>query len=597
MRFPHAFLQELRLRNPIADVISTHVALRRAGANLVGLCPFHNEKTPSFTVFLSDPHFHCFGCGAGGDVVTFVMMAENLDYPDAVAYLANRAGLSLPETEDGLRAEEGPTVPRKRILELNRDAARYFHNLLKTPAGKPGLDYWHSRGLSDSVIIRFGLGYQPDRDTAFVPAMKELGYTEEELVAGFLCGKSKSDGTLYPVFRRRVIVPVIDPSGSVVAFGGRVLDDSKPKYLNSSDTPAFRKTKTLYGLNFAKDACAEQIVLCEGYMDVIAVQAAGVMNAVATLGTAITAEHARILARYTKEVVIAYDMDEAGRRAVERAIRLLDSVGLPSKILNLENAKDPDEYIRRFGADRFRMLLEGSENQFDYRCGRILKAHNLDDFNDRLAAVSELTELLATLPTEVQRDLYAARYADALSVKAESLIRDANRAAGRARRKETAKSIEADVRVREGYGDEVNRDRIRNLRAAVAEETILGVLFHKPELLSSCAAGFDNPVQLKAEDFFTEFGKRVFTRILEADAEHGGFDLSDFNGDFTVEEVGRLSGLEAARAALSVNDAAILSENVKTLREEVRRQNRGEEDLLGEIGDLIAAKRDRDRKS
>ena len=591
MRYPHAFLQELKLRNPIADVISSHVALRRAGANMVGLCPFHNEKTPSFTVFLADPHFHCFGCGAGGDVVTFVMMAENLDYPDAVAYLANRAGLSLPESEEDERETAGPTVPRKRILELNREAARYFHSLLKTPAGKPGLDYWHSRGFSDSVITRFGLGYEPDRDTGFQKAMAALGFTEEELTAAFLCAKSKSDGSLYPIFRRRVIVPVIDPAGSVVAFGGRVLDDSKPKYLNSSDTPAFRKTKTLYGLNYAKEACAERIVLCEGYIDVIAVQAAGVMNAVATLGTAITAEHARMLARYTKEVIIAYDMDEAGRRAVERAIRLLDTVGLPSRILNLGEAKDPDEYIRRFGADRFRMLLEGSENQFDYRCNRILKAHNLEDFNDRIQAISELTELLATLPTDVQRDLYAAKYAEALSVNPQSLLNDAKRAAGKARRRETAKAIESDLRVREGYGDEVNRDRIRNLRAAVAEETILGILFLKPELLPSCAAGGSNPIQLKPEDFFTDFGKRVFSRMLEADAEHGGFDLSDFNGSFSVEEIGRLTGLESARAALSVNDEAIIAENAAILREEAKRQSRGAEDLIGEIGDLLASKR------
>ncbi|MGM9625085.1 MAG: DNA primase, partial [Eubacteriales bacterium] len=429
MALPEGFIEELKIRNNIEDVISSHVSLKRAGSNYVGLCPFHNEKSPSFTVFSATRSFYCFGCGAGGDVITFVMKTENLDYIGAVTFLAKRAGIEMPEDPSFQKSDAG--VRKTRIFAMNRDAARFYHGMLAKPEGEAGLRYLHARGLSDAVIRRFGLGFAPDefslRSNLFLDHMHGLGYTDRELTAGFLCSVSKKNGKLYPIFRNRVMFPVIDTQGEVIAFGGRVMDDSKPKYLNSSDTPAFKKSRSLFALNFARGSCAERLILCEGYMDVIAIHAAGIPIAVATLGTAITQEQAHIMARYTKEVVIAYDMDSAGRTAAEKAIVLLDSVGVKTKILKLEGAKDPDEFIRKNGADAFRLRLDDSENQFDYRCNTVIASHNLQDFNDRMACISELTALLSTLHTDVERDVYIGRLAQRLGISSESLRNDVAR--------------------------------------------------------------------------------------------------------------------------------------------------------------------------
>ena len=342
MRFPENFIQEVIDRTDIEELIGRYVTLKRTGANLIGRCPFHSEKTPSFTVTPAKRMFYCFGCQAGGSALTFVQKIENMDFSEAVEHLATRAGLPLPR-ESGLPEEKG--VPRKRVLEMNLEAARFFRACLFDPRiGSVGMDYFkRQRRLSEATIKHFGLGYAPGDFGALRDHMHRKGYTDDELVAAYLCARSQKNGRVYDLFRNRVMFPIIDTSGNVVAFGGRVMDDSKPKYLNSSDTPAFKKSRHLFALNYAKNCCSERVILCEGYMDVIALHAAGFENAVATLGTAITADHARILSKYTQRVVISYDADEAGQNAANKAMRMLGEVGMDVRVLNLSGAKDPAE--------------------------------------------------------------------------------------------------------------------------------------------------------------------------------------------------------------------------------------------------------------
>ncbi len=337
-------VEEIKYRCDIEQIISEYVPLKRAGSNLNGRCPFHSERTPSFTVFPSTRSFYCFGCGAGGDVVTFIMKRENLDYVSALELLAARVGIEIPR--DSRNEDFNGGVKRERVLAMNREAARYFHACLYDKnVGSAALKYLTDRGLSGAVIKHFGLGFAPDGFGALTDHLTKLGYTAEEMSAAFLCGISKKTGRPYDYFRNRVIFPIIDVTGNVVAFGGRVMDDSTPKYLNTSDTPAFKKSRNLFALNYAKGKCADRIILCEGYMDVIALHAHGFENAVATLGTAITPEQARIMAKYTKQVIISYDSDEAGQRAANKAMKLLGEVGLEVKVLRVVGAKDPDEFL------------------------------------------------------------------------------------------------------------------------------------------------------------------------------------------------------------------------------------------------------------
>ena len=333
-----AVIEEILARTDLPSLIGSYVTLKRAGTNMTGLCPFHSEKTPSFTVFTASNSFYCFGCGAGGDAITFVRRMENLEYPDAIEVLAKRAGITIRQT---VEVSGGKKYDRARFYEMNRDAARFFHaNLHKdTPNARAAMDYLRNkRGLSAATITHFGLGYAPAEYGVFSDYMKSKGYREDELIDGFLCGRSEK-GRLYDAFRNRVMFPIIDLTGNIIAFGGRVMDDSLPKYKNSSDTPVFKKSRNLFALNFARTACAEQIILCEGYMDVIALHAAGFTNAVATLGTALTEEQARMISRYTKKVIISYDMDEAGRRAADRAVRMFSEVGLDVKLLKLQDLR------------------------------------------------------------------------------------------------------------------------------------------------------------------------------------------------------------------------------------------------------------------
>ncbi len=354
MAFPDQFILELKQNNPIDTVMSSYVSLNRRGRNCVCLCPFHSEKSPSCTVYMDNGSFYCFGCGTGGDVITFVMKIENLSYVEAIKFLADRAGMTMP---DEAKNNEASQI-KSRVLEINRTAARFFHNTLaKSPDGEKGRRYFAERQLSPATITKYGLGYAPDDWHKLSNHLKSQGYTEDELVTANLCARGKNDG-IYDLFRDRAIFPIIDLRGNVIAFGGRIIDGSGPKYLNSSDTPVFKKSRNLFSLNFAKKSEEKRLILAEGYMDVIAINQAGFENVVATLGTALTQEQARLMSQYAEEIIIAYDSDGAGQNATHKAINLLSEVGVRTKIIRMEGAKDPDEYIKKFGAARFRHLLD-----------------------------------------------------------------------------------------------------------------------------------------------------------------------------------------------------------------------------------------------
>jgi DNA primase len=554
-------IDDIKFRNPIEDVISSYVVLKRAGSNLHGLCPFHSEKTPSFTVFQSTQSFYCFGCGAGGDAISFVMRAENLDYVSAIRLLAQRSGITLPE--DATNQGGTKEVSRQRVLDMNKEAAKFFHNcLFDEELGKEARKYlMEKRGLSRAIINRFGLGFAPNSFGALHDHLKKLGYTDREMVTAFLCGKSEK-GTTYDYFRNRVIFPIIDTTGNVIAFGGRVLDDSKPKYLNTSDTPAFKKSKNLFALNFAKAHAEKQMILCEGYMDVIALHAAGFENAVATLGTAITQEQARIFARYTKKVVISYDSDAAGQTAADKAFRLLQEVGVDVKILKMQDAKDPDEFIKKHGADKFNEIINGSKSKFEFEYEKILSKYNLLNTDEKVKACSEICKVIATYPSEIERELYCQQMSKLLDIPLSSIKSDVTVLVRRRTSKDKRTEATELYRKSSGIGDRVNPHSAEYLKACKAEEAILGLMQIYPSHLKICLE------RLTSDSFITPLGKRVFEKIKERYDETGRFDIAFIEEDFNVDEISRITKMMADRQRLDSNGDDVLNELISTLLNE-----------------------------
>lgn len=559
MKITPEFIDDLKFRNRIEEVISMYVTLKRAGSRLVGLCPFHSEKTPSFTVFTDTNSYHCFGCGAGGDVITFVMAAENLDYLGALEFLCNRVGMKMPDT-DGEKSESGR---RRRFYDMNREAARFFHASLSKPGAENAVDYlMNKRKLPKSAITRFGIGYAPDSFDALRSHMISLGYKDEELKEAFLCGKSKT-GKYFDYFRGRIMFPIIDNFGNVIAFGGRAIGDKEPKYLNSSDTPVFKKSRNLYSLNFARTCCSDELILCEGYMDVIGVNLAGLSNAVATLGTALTTDQARIMAKYTKKVVIAYDSDGAGVAATKRAIPMLTDAGLEVRVLHMDGAKDPDEYVKKFGAEKFRALVAESEGKLEFLLGSVLKKYNVDIPDEKIKAAEELCIIAADIESNIEREVYVGKIASALGLDVANVRTDTER-----KRKYRKRDREADekrkiVMSSLGVGDRVNRDYAKNVKAAHAEETVLGLMFLFPEYTEQVRSG---KTELTEDDFVTEFNKRVFQRLIERGSE-GGFGA--FADEFSPEEISRMSSMLVARQELTDNSERVFEESVKSLKNAV----------------------------
>ena len=561
---PRQIIDEIVYRNEIEQTIGSYVTLKRAGSNIKGLCPFHSEKTPSFTVFPATKSFYCFGCGAGGDVITFTMKVENLDYVGALEFLAQRAGITIPESEEDTSEK---TVPRKRIYDMNLAAAKFFRScLFDERYGKEAMQYLtENRRLSGATIKHFGIGFSPNDFGALNRHLKSLGFTDEEMVAGFLCGKSQKTGKTYDYFRNRIIFPIIDTSGNIVAFGGRVMDDSKPKYLNTSDTPAFKKTRHLFALNFAKNHAAEQMILCEGYMDVIALHAAGFESAVATLGTAITADQARIFAKYTKKVVILYDSDAAGQTAADKAMRLLGEAGVDVRVLKLSGAKDPDEYIKLYGADAFRGVIKESKSGFEFRMDKMLSAHDISSAEGKIKAASDICALIATYPSSIERDIYTSSAAKALDLSREVIASDVDRIRRRLQREADKKRSADALMVAKNLDNRVNRDAAKNIRASNDEETILSLMLIYDEFRARIIKG---EIALSSEDFVTEFGRKVFSVICELESSEAGFSKAMLGLHFNVDELGKLEQIEQTRRSYAKNDIEVLEGAIENLKEE-----------------------------
>ncbi len=577
---PSSVIEDIRARCDIETIIQSYVTLRKTGTNEKGLCPFHSERTPSFTVYPATQSFYCFGCGAGGDVITFIMKIENLDYRGAVEFLAEKAGIALPAWDGSELVKEG--VSRKRILEMNLEAARFYRSMLfDEKIGAPGREYFfEKRGLSPATIRHFGLGYAPPYGSMTLQYMKSRGFTEEELREGYFCGKNERG--YYDYFRGRVMYPIIDVSGNVIAFGGRVLGDEKPKYLNTSDTPAFKKSRNLFALNYAKNHCENGFILCEGYMDVIALHAAGFENAVAGLGTAFGDEQARILKKYSENVTLCYDSDEAGQKATARTIPILEKAGLTVRMLRLPEGKDPDEFIKKNGADAFRAVIEGSRGKFDYILESVRGKYTLDDTEEKLRAIGEVCRYIAGVYSQVERDLYIARAAQAFSVDPKSVRGDVEAQRRRNNRANDKKRREELIRVTAGLSDRVNPDYAKQPRAARMEEEVLGMLLLHPEYITLA----ERESLLNEEMFPTTLGKRIYA-WMKARLPEEPVSISYMGEDFTPEEIGRAAKMLAGRSELAGNDEKTFRTYAASLRESAR-----ENSADASLEDIIHRKRE-----
>lgn len=537
MPLPEAFLQELKMRSDISDVVSSYVGLRRSGRNLVGLCPFHNEKTPSFNVYPENGSFYCFGCGVGGDVITFIRRIENLDYMEAVRFLAQRAGLQVPEN----RVDDGMAKLRARVLEINRETARFYHAMLMSEQGRPGLAYLQGRGLTQATIRHFGLGYSPPSRYALVDYLAQKGYQPSEMIQANVAFKGRS-GRAVDRFSGRVMYPIIDLRGNVIAFGGRVLTDAKPKYLNTSDTLVFRKSDALFALNFAKNQGSQQLILAEGYMDVIALHQAGFSNAVATLGTALTTDQARLMSRYAKEVVICYDADEAGQKATARAIPMLRDAGLLVKVLNIVGGKDPDEYIRSYGEQgpaRFKQLLDACGNDVEYRLAKIRRSCNMESADGRVAYLTGAAELLATLESRMEQEVYAGKLAEEIGIDRSAIMMQVDKNSKKRQKQQQQRQFRAFQQQTAGIGDDINPDKAKNLRAASAEEALLAYLVKYPDRAEEIYG------RLPPEKFSTSFNRRVYQVIMGKIMDGKDYSLTDTSGEFSVDEIGAIARIFA----------------------------------------------------
>lgn len=476
------FLQELKYRSDIEQVVGSYVNLRRRGRTLSGLCPFHSEKSPSFTVYPENQSFYCFGCGAGGDVISFIRRIENLDYMEAVRLLAQRAGMQVPEEAGDDRSSR----QRKRILELNRDAARYFHRSLMSEAGRPGRAYLIGRGLTRDTIVHFGIGYAAEGWDGLTNAMRQQGYTKEELLAAHLVSEGARGG-IYDTFRNRAIFPIIDLRGNVIAFGGRNLGEKGPKYLNSSDTPVFKKSRNLFALNFAKGSPRKGLILCEGYMDVVSLHQAGFTNAVATLGTALTEEQCRLIAQYTGEVLLSYDSDGPGQAATRRATGLLEAAGVKIKVLSIPDAKDPDEFIKKFGAERFEQLIEGSSSATDFAISKLRGENDVTTAEGKVSFLKQFAVLMAGLPNPIEREVYLSKICRELEVDkaavAGQIEREQKKRSYRDRKKEERELISPPMKNTMNREDELLwRQHPREMKAA---ERLLRYLLRHPDQAES----------------------------------------------------------------------------------------------------------------
>ena len=558
MAISDRFLEELSLRTDITELIARYVALTPKGTYLFGLCPFHGEKTPSFSVTPERQMFYCYGCGVGGGSVQFLMKIENLDFREAVAVLAERAGLAMPdEGEDASRTEL-----RRTILRVNQAAAHFFHSQLSQPHGAPALDFLRKRGLQPKTVTQFGLGFAPDAWDACLTHLVGQGFSKGDLLAAGLALTSKQ-GSLYDRFRNRLIFPIVDLRRQVIGFGGRVLDDTLPKYINSPETPVFSKSLNLFALNRAKNTRQGRLILAEGYMDVLSLHQAGFDCAVASLGTALTQQQALLLKRYAQEIVVAYDMDGAGQKAAQRAISMLAPLGVSVRILRMADAKDPDEYIVRFGRDAFAVLLDKAQPQMEYQLETLAARFSLDDDKGRVDFCREAVSWLCTLESAAARDVQLARVAELTRIAPEAIRLDLQKAMRRQKRKRQNADMREILRPTKTAQPAARALRYENISSAVAEEELMQMLFMDETLAAHL------PPQLTPEHFASPLLAKAFTWMAHRRAQGLPVKISALDETFAPDEASHLTRIlmrpfDASRAAQAVQDSAavILSESL-----------------------------------
>ena len=565
MPFPPSFIDEVVARNPIEDVVGQYVNLKRSGANLFGLCPFHGEKTPSFSVAPDKGIYYCFGCHKGGGVINFQMEIEGLSYGDAVRALAKRAGMEVPEDPQF----QSRYKQQERLWALSKEAARYFHSKLYAPEGAEGLSYAQKRGMPRSTLTKFGIGFAPNGWNGLVDAMKAKGYTDQELKDAGLV--SEKNGRIYDRFRNRLMFPIIDVRGNVIGFGGRVMDDSTPKYLNSPETIIFNKRKNLFALNLAKKSKLGYLILVEGYMDAVALHQYGFDCAVASLGTSLTQEHAVLLSRYTEQVVLIYDGDEAGQNATRRAIPMLEAAGIQVKVLRMHDAKDPDEYLKKYGADKFKVLLEEASNRVEYQLGAIARKYHLNDDEERIQFLREAADLVASLPSPVQREVYGGRAAETAKVTPEAMKLEVDRARKRRENREKKQEEQKMLSPAQNLQPKSRTIRYDDIRSAMAEEVILANIFKQPSLLDQVGG-------LTAAQFSCPLLGRIFRQ--QQDRYKQGLEVSASVMDgLESDEMAHLAGI-LQRNQGPVNEQAF-ADCVRTVLESYRARNTvTEQDLL-----------------
>ena len=591
MRIPESFIQEVLLRNPLEELVSQYATLKRAGSNLVCCCPFHNEKTPSFTLYAEPSHYYCYGCGAGGDAITFIRQIENLDYVSAVEYLAQRAGLPMPVQDDLT-----PRVDKKRYYAMNAEAARFWYQTLTAPEGEAGRTHLALRGLSDAVIRHFGIGYAPDAWDLLYRHLKSKGFTDKEMEEAFLCKRGKN-GKMYDIFRGRAMFPVIDPAGNIVAFSGRFAGnagETDRKYVNSADTPVYKKSRTVFALNFAKNSPEKELILCEGNLDAVSLHAAGVTNAVASLGTALTGDQCRLLKRYTERVCLCYDADEAGQRAALKAIRLLQEVGIRVRVMTLTGTndhpvKDPDDFIRAFGKGAFEERFRAAPGAIEYQFARLREKHELETLDGKNAFIHDSAALLAGVPGEVERELFIGRIAEVCAVP-ESVIRTQIRGkAQKEQRLQEKKRIDTALQKTRGIGDRANPDKAKFLSRAGKEENIIGILLLREEYL------LDGAIRrrLIPEIFRCDLNRRALEALLRLTENGDPFSFSALNEFFSPEEMGELERMREMRRALKGNAPPILLEMLDRLEDEQEKTDIKNEPLSAAWLEKLKAQKDR----
>lgn len=563
MAIPNEVIEEIKYKNDIETTISQYVNLKRRGKNLVGLCPFHSEKTPSFTIYPENGSFYCFGCGVGGDVITFTGLIENLDYIESVKLLAEKSGITLPQ--DGY--DDSMQKLRNRIYDINRETAKFFHNYLMTEDGKWALQYLTGRGLTLKTIKQFGLGAAPDSWDALIKHLKEKGFTINEMITANVIGKSQK-GTYYDRFRKRVMFPIINIRGNVVGFSGRAMpgdDKAGGKYVNTSDTPVYKKSENLFGINYAKNNCSEQIILVEGNIDVISLHQAGFTNAVAPLGTAFTSEQVNLIARYTKEIVLMLDSDAAGQKAIARASQLLEKSGLNIRVVVIPNGKDPDEFIKNNGPDRFKALLAGAVSDIEYKLLMAADGLLLDTDDGRLRYLNKAAQILSTANDSMIRDIYIGRLCEKYGVSRTALTEKVNEY--RRQNKSKAEKKEINDIIRPKYTkDDINPERRLSVKGVAAEEMVLSVLLQHPDFIEK------SKDELPPDKMITDLNRRIYKCLLESYENGKVVDISVFAQSFSVGEVGYLVTLQN-NDKVGNNAKTVLNDCIKVILEEYKRLN------------------------